>query len=449
MTTPGTLLLRRTTCPHCWASFPPEDVLWVSAHSDLLGDPRLGPEKPQRFLPTRFNLDGNALDARGVPCTLLACPRCHLTLPRGLLEMEPFFVSILGAPACGKSYFLASMTWGLREILPEHFALSFQDADPDANRVLIDYEQSLFLHPKGDDLVPLAALIRKTELQGELYDAVSYGNQTVDYPRPILFTLSPQERHPQAAAANRLDRILCMYDNAGEHFQPGMDSTNSPATRHLAQSRLLLFLFDPTQDKRFRERCQGLDASPDGPPAFISRQEQVLSEAAARVRRFTNLGPTARHPRPLLFLVTKYDVWAHLLDGKVMGQEPWKETVSPVAALDEERITYYSQQIRNLLRATCPEVVHAAEGFAQHVTYFPISALGRRPVLDPATNQWSIRPRKVKPTWTTAPLLYGLAKCLPGMILSLHTQATAAGGVGGSASAGRQLSGSRSLGKGG
>ena len=61
----------------------PKDVLWISSHQDLLGDPRLGPEQQQRFLPSRFDLDGNALDARGFSCRNLACPRLATwTLPR-------------------------------------------------------------------------------------------------------------------------------------------------------------------------------------------------------------------------------------------------------------------------------------------------------------------------------------------------------------------------------
>jgi hypothetical protein len=35
-----------------------------------------------------------------------------------MLEMEPLFLSILGAPASGKSYFLTAMTWQLRQALP-------------------------------------------------------------------------------------------------------------------------------------------------------------------------------------------------------------------------------------------------------------------------------------------------------------------------------------------
>jgi DNA-directed RNA polymerase subunit RPC12/RpoP len=57
-------LLPKVTCPHCWHRFPPEQILWVSQHSELLGDLVLGPDAASRFLPTRFSTDGSALDRR-------------------------------------------------------------------------------------------------------------------------------------------------------------------------------------------------------------------------------------------------------------------------------------------------------------------------------------------------------------------------------------------------
>ena len=102
-------ILERVTCPHCWEQFAPEKTLWISEHSDLLGDNRL-PDQSQRFLPTRFTVKGEAIDSKGFPCHQLACPNCHLVVPRPLFEMEPLFLSIFGAPASGKSYFLAAMT---------------------------------------------------------------------------------------------------------------------------------------------------------------------------------------------------------------------------------------------------------------------------------------------------------------------------------------------------
>ena len=89
-------LRAQITCPHCWKNFPPDEVLWVAAHSDLMGDPML-PAEPQRFLPSRFTVSGLAIDVRGAVCEHLACPNCHLHLPRAFLEMSPLFVSIFGS----------------------------------------------------------------------------------------------------------------------------------------------------------------------------------------------------------------------------------------------------------------------------------------------------------------------------------------------------------------
>ena len=124
--------------------------------------------------------------------------------------------------------------------------MSFSDADPVLNRQLNEYEDSLFLNSAPNKLSPLASLIRKTEEQGELYDTVTYGTQTVRYPRPFLFAMQPETGHPNADDAARLGRVVCLYDNAGESFQPGKDVVGSPVTRHMAHSRVLYFVFDPT-----------------------------------------------------------------------------------------------------------------------------------------------------------------------------------------------------------
>jgi len=422
-------LLRRTTCPHCWMKFAPADVLWISSHADLLGDPRLGREEQQRFLPTRFDLDGNALDAKGFVCQRLACPRCHLPIPRALVEIEPLFISILGNPACGKSYFLTAMTWELRRILPKYFALSFMDADTVSNRSLNEYEELLFLNPRSDDPVPLADLIRKTELQGDLYDSVMFGNQVVSYPRPFLFALRTQDSHPRHAAGEGLARLLCLYDNAGEHFQAGQDSTSSPVTQHLAQSRLLLFLFDPTQDQRFRKVCQEREGLP---PTVLgnraSRQESVLLEAAARVRRYTGLPEGAKIKQPLIVVVTKFDVWNKLLKDSSL-QEP-RVGQDQVRGLDLERIESRSRAVRTLLSTVCPEIVTAAETFAQDVVYVPVSALGKLPAVQTESNALAIEPGNIKPVWVTVPLLYALCRWMRGLIPGLRPKqagATAAG----------------------
>ncbi len=406
-------LLAQVTCPHCWERFAPEQVLWISEHVDLLGDPLLGPEQQQRFLPSRFTIDGDAIDSKGMTCRTLACPQCHLPIPRAMLEMEPLFVSILGAPGSGKSYLLTAMTWQLRQTLPLLFKVAFTDADPAANRVLNECEESLFLHADESALVPLGSLIRKTELQGELYDTVAYGQQTVSYPRPFLFTMQPREDHPGGERMTPA-RMLCLYDNAGEHFQPGQDTTSSPVTRHLAQSRAILFLFDPTQDPRFRAACRSKEAGGSAQRAArLSRQETILNEAAARIRRHAGLSHGSKYERPMIVIVSKFDQWSHLLDPD--AGEPWK-IQGNATGVDIERIEQTSVRLRQVLMQYCPETVAAAESFAKNITYIAVSSLGNQIELDPGTGLAGIRPKNIHPHWVTVPLLYALSRVQPALI---------------------------------
>ena len=84
-------------------------------------------------------------------------------------------------------------------------------------------------------------------------------------------------------------------------------------TRHLAHSRAILFLFDPTQDKRFRAVCRSKDIGPAGTrDNRLSRQETLLNEAAAQIRRLSGLSHQARYDRPVVVVLSKFDEWSHL-----------------------------------------------------------------------------------------------------------------------------------------
>ncbi len=412
-------LRTRVTCPHCWEGFPPEDALWISQHPNLLDDPRLGGNQQLRFLPSRFDVEGNALDAEGFVCHELACPKCHLGVPRGLFEMTPLFFSIVGTPGCGKSYFLASMTWQLRRQMPKLFGLSFTDADPSSNRILNHYEELQFYNPDRDKVVKLA----KTEEQGDLYDAVRFGDQIVNYPRPFMFSVRPLPHHPSAAEANQVARALCLYDNAGESFEPGKDTLANPVTRHLARAQAIMFLYDPTQDPRFREACRGKSNDPQmNRQAITSRQETALHEMAARVRRHAGLHQNARHQRPLIVIVTKYDAWSQLMPDLKLD-EAWTSAGADRFALDLPKVQAVSKRVRDLLYEITPELVSSAEGFAQQVTFVPVSATGRSPEVDAASGQMGIRPRDVQPQWVEVPMLWTLSQWCQGLVAFRRTDA--------------------------
>lgn len=417
---PGNVLAR-VTCPHCWHTFGPEDLLWVAQHVELMGDPVLGPEAHARFLPSRFNAAGEALDGRDMRCQVLACPRCHLTLPRAVVETSPLFVSVVGAPASGKSHLLASMTWELRKVLRERFAINFNDADAFSNLSIQRYEETLFVPDDGNRLVS----IRKTELQGELYDQIRLGQQFVSLPRPFLFTMRPESKPHSggvngSAAAHERFRVLCLYDNAGEHFQPGMDSASAPGTQHLAKSKVLIFLFDPTQHPGFREHCRSFSQDPQlYGAARTLRQETILTEAASRVRRYTGLSPKRKHERPLLVVVSKADIWAPLLDADMETEPLLPDPAQPNSShglVDLPRIEGTSAALRRMLLQWTPEVVAAAEDFCRHIVYIPSSALGRGPEMQQETGMLGIRPKDIRPKWAAVPILYMFAKWGDGAI---------------------------------
>jgi len=330
---------------------------------------------------------------------------------------------VVGAPGSGKSHFLAAMAWQLRRLLPSRFGLAFNDADTLSNHAINDYEELLFLQSDLD--LPVA--IPKTELQGPLYDQIRLGEQVISLPRPFLFTLRTAA-FAAAAPGGRL-RLLCLYDNAGEHFQPGTDTVSSPGTQHLARSRAILFLYDPTQHPRFREACRSCSKDPQlFAAARNQRQEILLTEAAARVRRYTGLAPQRRHQRPLLVLVSKADVWAPLL-GVDLRREPLVSAADPVGGAAAVHLPYVEQvsaRLRQLLMRWTPEFVAAAEDFWKQIVYIPVSALGNSPSQQEGTGMLGIRPRDIRPQWVTVPLLYALGKWGGGLVRAVEAPPPAA-----------------------
>ncbi|MCL2120381.1 MAG: hypothetical protein FWH27_18360 [Planctomycetaceae bacterium] len=413
-------------CPHCWHVFTPDQVLWISESPDLLGDSRLGELTQQRFLPHRFDIKANAIDAEGFPCTKMACPHCHLIVPRTLFEMPLFFLSIVGAPAAGKSYYLASMSWLLRKTLPKHFQYNISDTLPEMNHRLHEYESRQFFETGENRIVA----IEKTEVYSETNNTVVINGQEITYPQPFLFSLMPTRVHSHYRYREQLQQILCLYDNAGESYLPGEDKALLPLTQHLSRSRAILFLYDPTQDPRFRKACRGKTNDPQmldgshGRPIRRSqvRQELILSEMTHRVRTHLGLSSDLQESSPPLFVViTKADAWSHLL-GDVKFDSPWRPVGidDSYCALDMPAVLQMSGKCRKLLADMVPEFVGSAEQLTRNVIYIPVSATGVAPSINPETGALGFRPDDIRPFWVEVPILCALTLQTRGMIPQLR-----------------------------
>lgn len=384
------------TCPVCWLRFELGDLMHVAVHDSLRGDPMLGEDAQQRFHATRFNNLGQALDAFGLPCPDLACPHCRRVLPPGFTEIPHHILSMVGDQSAGKSYYLSVLVKLLPVRLYEKFGVVFQDSDPAGNALLNDMKKSLFSAQS-----PEQARLVKTQLEGIMYERLPRYGRTVALPRPFVFSLVAP-----ADATRRL--ALIFYDNAGEHFQPGRDSADSPGAQHVASSSGIMFLFDPFNNPEFRQRIAD-HPDPQVEKPIVDQQDVILSELRVRLQRLLKLGVTEAVRTPLAVLIGKCDAWIHLL-----GPTPFKDPACG-ATLDCDALDYNSRVVRELMLDICPTIVANAETVSETVRYFPVSSFGHAPVrIGPG--EYVPDPRRLKPLLVEIPPLWILSRINPGLV---------------------------------
>jgi hypothetical protein len=72
-------------CLSCSRSFPASSLRWIAESPGIPQDPVLGGGESLRFLPTRFDVSGRAVDPNGAACARVACPHCRAELPREIV----------------------------------------------------------------------------------------------------------------------------------------------------------------------------------------------------------------------------------------------------------------------------------------------------------------------------------------------------------------------------
>lgn len=385
-------------CPVCWLRFDAGDILHIAVHDSLRGDPVLGATSQQRFLPTRFNDAGLALDDFGLPCPDLACPHCRRRLPTGFIDLPQHIVSIVGDEAAGKSYFLTALLSALPETLHRRFEIAFQDADPEANETINSRQRAL-----ASAASPAEARLKPTRPDSAAYAKISRHGRMVPLPRPFTYRVgSPKGAFDPFA--------LTFFDNGGGDFLPGSDTPDTPGAQHVAHADGLIFLFDPFSNSGFRKRLND-ESDPQFAAKPLDRQETLLSETLLRIQRHLHLTPDERRKTPLAVVVGKHDAWSRSF--------PLAE-LAPVVAdgrLDQQAIDQNSDKLRDLLRESCPKIVGAAEAISDRVRYFAASSFGHTPVkVD--DQHIAPDPARLKPAGVDLPLLWLLAQVEPDTGLS-------------------------------
>ncbi len=380
-------------CPMCWLKFDIGDAMSIATHESLRGDSVLGPAEMQRFLPTSFNEDGVALDDAGIPSPDVACPHCRKRLPQNYFDYKQQIFSIVGAPSAGKSYYLSVLIDKLQESLFKNSKIQLKDIDPSGNMIITQMKSKLFSAKSPDE-----AIIPKTAFEGAMYERYPRFGKMVSLPKPITYSLE-KEGHDKVA--------MVLYDNAGEHFEPGLDVEQSPGAMHVASSSGILFLFDPAANKDFKLRLAGYPDPQLSISGRVDYQESILAEMDIRIKRIQAMEHSKRLSTPLAVVVGKSDIWEHLLGSKL--PEPLENGV-----LNTEAINEASSILRDFLQEIAPSIVMQAEMISSDVKYFAASPLGHSPqVIESGSNAGKIAPipEKIKPQNVEVPLMWLLSKC--------------------------------------
>lgn len=380
------------TCPLCWLKFDVGDAMSIAVHESLRGDPVLGQDEMLRFLPTSFTEDGVAIDPAGMPAPDVACPHCRRKLPPNYLELDRRIFSIVGAPSAGKSYYLSALISMLQGSLYKNFGIVLKDLDPSGNMLLTQMKNSLFSAKRPED-----AILAKTALEGKMYERYPRFGKIVALPKPMTYSLSRDGAEGTS---------IIFYDNAGEHFEPGLDIEESPGAMHVASSSGIFFLFDPAANRNFKA---ALGDYPDPQLSIdgrLDQQDTILSEMEIRIKRILAIEPLKKIDTPLAILIGKCDMWKHLL--KTPLAEPISDGKLDLAAVDSN-----SGILRDFLAEIDPTIPASAESISSNIRYFAVSALGHSPqmLLDgECAGKIAPIPSKIKPIDVEIPAIWLLSQ---------------------------------------
>jgi len=233
-------------CPCCWERFPLSQTMWIASHDELKDDYRFGTQgsgiEQKRFLPERFTPDCRAIDERGEICKRdLACPCCHMEIPERYINCTPMYVSIVGTRGAGKTFFLTALHYRLQQnrFQRDYGLKLFFDAGLYAsqNRKLAENIQTLFHSVVSADTFVTLEATSPGDLEMMITDPKK-GDYNVALPFTYILN-QDGKRH-----------ALCLYDHSGESFQgDSMEKARNIFTRHILDSDILFFLYDPTQNE--------------------------------------------------------------------------------------------------------------------------------------------------------------------------------------------------------
>jgi len=374
-------LTQKSICPFCFSKFSLQEIRFRCLKPGCPGralDPVFAQargytvvEMGRVLVPNKRVLGlGLTTDVECDTCHTISrtrlCPICHFELSHDVGRIDQRIIAIIGGRNTGKTHYIASLITRLKQEVGKNFEITV--------RMLGDHTQERW---DRDFYTPL--FVRKTVLQptrpAEIDSAVK---------SPLIFRLT----FDNGATTRAIN--ISFFDSAGEDMTSL--NTMSIQNRYICFADGIIFLLDPLQIAKIRQRQELHSAAVNVPPQDPKASpENIVGRLRDLFEREYNLRAAQKIKVPVAFTLSKIDALKPILEP---GSELLRHS-EHFGRLDLDDIQSVSTEIANYLSEWIdPNFLGIVDkGFANY-RYFGVSSLGEPP--DVSNHLLTISPLRVE-----------------------------------------------------
>ncbi|WP_255205711.1 GTPase [Actinomadura sp. BRA 177] len=365
---PGVPSRQGITCPYCFASVPPQRVLFRCRGQSGRRQgcaPVLDKELAEytgstagASLPPVFSASGRKGRADcpecGLPTGNRACPECHNPLPSAYCDSPGRIVALVGAKNAGKSTYIAVLLHELMNRVGTELDASLVACD---DRTIERYKRD-FARP----------LLEERRLLPTTTSAATG-------PREPLVYLLTRTRRGRFSRARNESLALVLFDTAGEDLRSR--EVTDLHLRYLEAADAVIFLVDPLElpgaRAGVRDAVPGPRVAGEDPD---SEPLNVIARVTETLRQRHGTRPGEPLPVPVAVSLTKIDV----LRPGLLEQSALHRSRSGQGVLDLDDRDAVNEQVRALLHEWQAGQLdtYLGQQYADHAL-FGLSALGALP----------------------------------------------------------------------
>lgn len=294
-------------CLRCPKDFDEKYALYLCGGDESMVNSMNGSDQAKKHFIDPEGVNGNLRQANckncGKPMHKRVCPHCHNEINDGIINGDTTFICVLGSRGSGKSNYLAVLLNELSKVIRPYYTVSALGSSSERWH---KFYGSLYNDKPT-----------RIEQTPKLFNTIAGGKfvtDTIYLPFQYIFK-TPKNKWCPDFIKEKLDFLdkniyhsVVFFDAAGEDLAD-QDSIEI-VTKYIAKSDGIIFLVDPFELKKIKEKINPEDATNSaGTSGDIFKQyEHILRLVSNFIRGEKKLGAGDRLDVPLAITLSKLDV---------------------------------------------------------------------------------------------------------------------------------------------